>query len=85
VIAVGEDRALGDDELRFVGTPGCDFVTSGYARPQPGIPPERNFRGSSFAAARLASLVARLLEAEPGLDPAQVRARLTALARAPML
>jgi ABC-type multidrug transport system fused ATPase/permease subunit len=85
VIAVGEDRALGDDELRYIGNPACDFVTSGYARPQPGIPPERNFRGPSFAAARLASLVTRLLEAEPGLDAAAVRARLRALAVTPML
>jgi ABC-type multidrug transport system fused ATPase/permease subunit len=80
VIAVGEDRSLGDDELRFVGAPGLEFVTSGYARPQPGIPPERNLRGASFAAARLTSLVARLLEREPGLDVEGVRARLKSLA-----
>ena len=82
VIAVGEDRALGDDDLTYVGESGCDFVTSGYARPQPGIPIERNFRGPSFAAARMASLVARLLETEPGLSGSEVRNRLTALARA---
>jgi ABC-type multidrug transport system fused ATPase/permease subunit len=80
VIAVGEDRALGDDELRWVGAPGLEFLTSGYARPQPGIPPERNLRGASFAAARLTSLVARVLEQEPGLDVEGVRARLRALA-----
>jgi ABC-type multidrug transport system fused ATPase/permease subunit len=80
VIAVGEDRSLGDDELRWVGAPGLEFVTSGYARPQPGIPPERNLRGASFAAARFTSLVARVLEREPGLDVEGVRARLRALA-----
>jgi subtilisin family serine protease len=82
VIAVGENRALGDDDLALGGEPGRDFVTSGYARPQPGVPPERNFRGSSFAAARLTSIVARLLEREPELGPAGVRARLEELARA---
>lgn len=81
VIAVGEDRSLGDDDLALGGDSGRDFLTSGYARPQPGVPPERNFRGSSFAAARLASIVARLLEREPALGPAGVRARLAELAR----
>ncbi|HWN82240.1 MAG TPA: ATP-binding cassette domain-containing protein, partial [Candidatus Udaeobacter sp.] len=81
VIAVGEDRALGDDDLTYVGEAGCDFLTSGYARPQTGVPIERNFRGPSFAAARMASLVARLLEAEPGLSGQEVRSRLQALAR----
>jgi hypothetical protein len=83
VIAVGEDRALGDDDLRFAGEPGLDFLASGYARPRPGLPPELNLKGSSFAAARVAAIVARLLEAEPGLAPAAVRERLRALCLPP--
>jgi ABC-type multidrug transport system fused ATPase/permease subunit len=80
VIAVGEDRALGDDDIALGDGAGRDFLASGYARPQPDVPTERNFRGSSFAAARLATIVARLLEREPGLDAAAVRTRLVALA-----
>jgi ABC-type multidrug transport system fused ATPase/permease subunit len=82
VIAVGEDRALGDGDLRFAGRPGLDFLASGYARPQAGVPPERNFRGPSFAAARVAAMAARILEAEPGLPPATVRDRLREMATA---
>jgi len=80
VIAVGEDRALGDDDLRFAGRPGLDFLASGYARPQPGVPAEVNFKGPSFAAARVAAMAARILEAEPGLTPPLVRDRLQAIA-----
>jgi subtilisin family serine protease len=80
VIAVGEERALGEMELRFVGRPGLDFLASGYARLQPGVPPEMNFKGPSFAAARVAAIAARLLAAEPSLSPKVVRERLRALA-----
>jgi hypothetical protein len=81
VIAVGEDRTLGDDDLRQGGQPGLDFLASGYARPRPGLPPELNLKGSSFAAARVAAIVARILEREPGLAAAAVRSRLADLCR----
>ncbi len=73
VIAVEENRALGDDELELVSTTPLVVRASGYARPRPGMHPEANFKGSSFAAARVTSVVARLLENGPPRDPATVR------------
>jgi hypothetical protein len=46
---------------------------SGYPRPIPGVPPERNLKGLSFAVANVTGCLARLLEREhrPGLDGAR--------------
>jgi hypothetical protein len=82
VIAVAEDRALADGEIRVLPGPGLLFAASGYARQQPGVPPEANFKGPSFASARVAAIVARLLAKEPGLSPKTVRDRLRAMAMA---
>jgi subtilisin family serine protease len=38
---------------------------AGYPRPIPGVPPERNLHGVSFAAANVSGLLARLLEHQP--------------------
>ena len=96
-VSIGDSLAAGFESGGLVQTHQVNSVPALLARQaaapdfqlplvsEPGIPPERNFRGPSFAAARLASLVARLLEAEPGLDVSAVRARLRALAVAPML
>jgi hypothetical protein len=39
---------------------------SPWPRSLPGLPRERNFRGNSFAAARVSGAVACLLEQDPG-------------------
>ena len=41
------------------------FRASGYPRPIPGVPPERNLKGISFAVANMTAFAARALEAEP--------------------
>lgn len=56
------------------------IYAAGTARPPGGIPPARNFRGSSFAAPRVSGILARLLEAHPELLPAEAKAILAALA-----
>ncbi|MDH3270300.1 MAG: hypothetical protein OEN56_03145, partial [Gemmatimonadota bacterium] len=43
---------------------------SPYPRPIPGVPPERNFNGISFAVANASGVVARLLQTRPGLSSA---------------
>lgn len=40
-------------------------VACGYPRPIPGVPPERNLQGISFAVANASGLLARLLEGTP--------------------
>jgi len=39
-----------------------EFSASGYARPIPGVPPERNLNGISFAVANMTGFVARACE-----------------------
>ncbi len=55
------------DELRIATD--ADGVTtfhaSGYPRPIPGVPAERNLKGISFAVANTTGLLARLLEGHP--------------------
>lgn len=46
------------------------IVASAYPRPIPGVPPERNLSGVSFAVANATAFLARLFEAEPGLRSA---------------
>lgn len=43
----------------------AQFNASGYPRPIPGIPPERNLFGISFAVANTTGFLARLLEGQP--------------------
>ena len=38
------------------------YFASGYPRPRPGVPPERNLRGISFAVANVTGLLARELQ-----------------------
>jgi len=49
------------------------FYASGYARPIPGVPPDRNLNGISFAVANMTGFVARARAACP---PGDVLARL---------
>lgn len=49
------------------------FYASGYARPIPGVPPDRNLNGISFAVANMTGFVARV---RAGCAPGDVLARL---------
>ncbi len=50
--------------IHYPGRP-VEFGAWGRPRPLPGLPEEMNFQGSSFAAARVTALAARLLEEHP--------------------
>ena len=45
---------------------GASFRASGYPRPIPGLPPERNLKGLSFAVANVTGVVAKLLANDAG-------------------
>jgi hypothetical protein len=63
VISVTEDRDCPRDQYRCERTPdGVEFRTSGYPRPIPGVPPERNLNGISFAVANMTGFAARACE-----------------------
>ena len=54
---------------------GAVFRASGFPRPIPGVPPQRNLKGLSFAVANVTGIVARLLaDADDGAAPAVRRA-----------
>ncbi|HXV85641.1 MAG TPA: S8 family serine peptidase [Gemmatimonadales bacterium] len=67
VVRVELDWSCARDQLRV--TPGADgaptFHASGYPRPIPGVPVERNLRGVSFAVANVTGLLARVVEEKP--------------------
>ena len=67
VIAVDVDWDCPRDECRVVTADdgGIRLSASGYPRPIPGVPPERNFSGLSFAVANATGLLAPLLLDEP--------------------
>jgi hypothetical protein len=81
VIGVCWDR-LCDAERAIVYHPGkqVEFGAWGQPRPLPGLPEEMNFRGSSFAAARVTALAARLLEEHPQQGTEWVRQTLKSMA-----
>jgi hypothetical protein len=59
VIAVAPDEACSRDEVRV--RDGI-YYASPYPRPIPGVPPERNLHGVSFAVANVTGLVAQAAE-----------------------
>jgi subtilisin family serine protease len=63
VVAVTMDMRVPRDscEITVVGDV-IRVAASGYPRPIPGVPPERNLHGISFAVANASGLLARLLE-----------------------
>lgn len=71
------DRDCPRHEVRLMSGPSGEpvFRASGYPRPIPGVPPERNLRGISFAAANLSGLLARLLEVRPDAGSVEEVAR----------
>ena len=70
VIGAKGDGRLGEDTLMYRPGELCECLASPWPRSLPGLPRERNFRGNSFAAARVSGAVACLLEESPdaGLD-----------------
>ena len=54
---------------------GGSFRASGYPRPIPGVPPEKNLKGLSFAVANVTGIVARLLADDPAGNPTAIVAR----------
>ena len=73
VIGVKGDGRLGEDALRYRPGGPCECLASPWPRSLPGVPRERNFRGNSFAAARVSGAIACLLEAFPDADLDAVR------------
>jgi subtilisin family serine protease len=72
VIAVELDWTISRDECRVErGERGriVRVYAAGYPRPIPGVPPERNLRGASFAVANGTGLLARALELTSGTTP----------------
>ena len=63
VVGVGLDLRCARDLYRVERTENRDvFYASGYPRPIPGLPPERNLRGVSFAVANMTGFVVRACE-----------------------
>ena len=63
---VGAARACWLDRL---DQNGASFRASGFPRPIPGVPPERNLKGLSFAVANVTGIVARIIADGPTGDP----------------
>ena len=81
VIGVCWDRSCGA-ERAIVYHPGkqVEFGAWGQPRSLPGLPEEMNFKGSSFAAARVTALAARMLEEHPQQGTEWVRQALKTMA-----
>ena len=64
------DWACPREELRVVRNDGGEplFVASGFPRPVPGLSPEKNLKGVSFAAANATGILAVLMEGRPQLE-----------------
>jgi hypothetical protein len=69
VIAVELDWTVSRDECRLQRDEGriVRVYASGFPRPIPGVPPERNLKGVSFAVANATGLLARHAAREPGV------------------
>ena len=74
VWAVTLDWAVSRDRCQIdrIDAHGAAFRASGFPRPIPGVPPERNLKGVSFAVANVTGIVARLLADDDAGDPASV-------------
>jgi len=68
VIGVKGDGRLGEDTLIYRSGDPCECLASPWPRSLAGLPRERNFRGNSFAAARVSGAIACLLERSPDAD-----------------
>jgi hypothetical protein len=74
VIRVAQDSACPRDQYRCEGE---TFYASGFPRPMPGVPPERNLNGVSFAVANMTGFVARAMKGLADRSYESVRAKLT--------
>jgi hypothetical protein len=74
VIRVAQDPTFPRDQYRREGEL---FYASGYPRAMPGVPPERNLNGVSFAVANMTGFVALACEGLADRSVESVRARLT--------
>jgi minor extracellular protease Epr len=68
VIGVKGDGRMREDTLKYRPGGPCECLASPWPRSLPGLPRERNFRGNSFAAARVSGAIACLLEGSPDAD-----------------
>jgi len=68
VISVKGDGRLGEGTMLYCPGGPCECLASPWPRSLPGLPRERNFRGNSFAAARVSGAIACLLEESPDAD-----------------
>jgi subtilisin family serine protease len=68
VVRVDVDWTLPRDSCRVEVLPSgeIELSASGFPRPIPGVPPERNLKGISFAVANATGLLARLLALDAG-------------------
>ncbi len=73
VIGAAADGRFGERTLRYSSKETWECRASGWPRDLPGLPRERNFRGNSFAAARVSGAVACLLEERPAATLEGVR------------
>jgi subtilisin family serine protease len=77
VLGVSLDPHCDRDRYRVQQTAnGIAFLASGYPRPAPGIPKERNLQGISFAVANMTGFAARTLGALEQRSPETLRATL---------
>ena len=73
VIRVAPDPNIARERYRVAGE---TFYASGYPRPMPGVPPERNLSGASFAVANMTGFAARACEELTDLSYPSVVAKL---------
>lgn len=78
VVSVDVDWQCPRDECRVIdaGDEGIRLSASGYPRPIPGVPVERNFSGLSVAVANATGLLALVLEGATATDLATLSSRL---------
>jgi subtilisin family serine protease len=76
VIGVCQNENCGEDSLIYYPESPVDFGACGLPRALPGLSREMNFRGNSFAAARVTARAASLLAENPGGGASWVRERL---------
>jgi subtilisin family serine protease len=77
VWSVSLDWTVPRDTFRInrVNRSGASFRATGVPRPIPGVPPERNLRGLSFAVANVTGVLARLLADDDAGDAVAVVSR----------
>ena len=77
LFAVGLDEGCDRNAYRVQETAeGIVFLASGYPRPAPGIPKERNLQGVSFAVANITGFATRALRDLDSRDPMSLRSTL---------